>query len=280
MPPPCLPNEHTTCDDTMDWLSNCFAKHVPLHDKEMVEGQGASATPVSCHWYTKMILCLRGSPLIRVIPPSDWLVMSSNSIDVATDYGFPISIGHELPRDCNLFGLGHVAATTGPTSIWHQPDATTTSSTTTTTAFGPKWFHPNFAVPDNPPSRSAILEPGCVVVIPPGWWYQTYQSCNNQVSVSVHSQRCGGSDMGYKLIQHMIQQAGATRTYHLNDLIYGGDEFEYYFTKQEAQQAVDEMFVELKEHYDNLEEDDDDDDDDDDDASRQNRSPEKNRQER
>ncbi|CAB9503319.1 expressed unknown protein [Seminavis robusta] len=276
-------------DDTMDWLSACFGRHVPLYDTLTIEGEGSSATPISSHPFTQMILCLQGDSLIRVMPPNPWMRLCSTSLDRLAWEGFPVSFGNQLhvgqqkhhKDSLSLFALRHQDVQLDDEDEEEYDDD----------PYGPlqEWaeeatlLHPNFAIPTNQDDdnddddawHSSVLLPGDVVVIPPGWWYQTYST--NQ-AVCVQSQRCGGSEMGCHLVQHVLEQAGISsklllQNYLESENVDGAAVYssERYYTVTEAQELVDALFETLEDHYDNN------DDDDDDDTTSESQFPQKNK---
>ena len=256
------------CDDTMDWLA-CFGRHTAMHDTLMVLGDGAASRLLS-HPYTKLILCLEGRPLLRAVPPhgtNDWNIPTEPIWATAWE-GFSWSMGLQLANpSMSLFAYRH-----------HDVDDAGDSNvddyeTLQQWADDPHYFHPNIGllqsrtqqpqqhdnlgnlIDDSPdPWHSSVLRPGTVAVIPPGWWFQLYNAGDTK-SVCLQSQRCGGSPKGIEMVQHILETSllGKDHDEKLHRLENNDHEHDnggdVYYTADEAQDLVDELFEILQEHH-------------------------------
>ena len=304
-------DEPTRSEDTLDWCA-CLGRHAAMHDTLTVLGDGARSN-LAAYPVTKLILCLQGRQLIRAIPPlpsSQPKQSSSNSTTDNLETSFPatkpiwtkawedfsFSMGTQV-SDPNLSLFAYQHRNAAPTSSKSVHDFDTLQEW----ADDPHFFQPNFVIgrsqtpPLIPPlnneilpnySRrdahgrhtawhSSVLLPGNVAVIPPGWWFQTYQAGSTEdgnnrkkTNVRLMSQRCGGSTRGVQLIQHIMTESTSLSTSRVRSrdqypqrllclldtdddtrstIFSNGDES--YYTSDEAQEIVDEVFdILLEEH--------------------------------
>ena len=242
-------------EDTLDWF-DCFAKHIPVHDTLVVAGDGAPSPTVQCHPYTKYHLCIDGSQLIRLVPPLPYranpvLEHAATPIVQEAWDGFPMSLGCQtrLSQNLNMFAHRHrdVDHSVEDPSLRELKAGTNLYEQFQHWSEDPSMFHANFFLPAEHPKQpklhhdlfhSTVLITGDMVVIPPGWWYQTYHL---EPSVSLHTQRCRGTATATQFIDHIIQASGMD--FHFDD-----DKERH--TKEEAQSIVDTLFELLEEHYD------------------------------
>ena len=262
--------------NVLDWF-DCFQKHIPVHDTLVVAGDGAASPTVQCHPYTKYHLCIDGSQLIRLVPPLPFranpaLEQFATPIVQESLKGFPMSMGCQtkLSQNLNMFAhrhrdVDHSVDDPALRDIHKKSSDTTTGTTTSSSVVSghttnlyeqmQHWsedasmLHSNFFLPAEHPRQpklhhdlfhSTVLITGDMVVIPPGWWYQTYHL---EPSVALHSQRCMGSDTATQFIDHVIQASGMD--FHFNP----EDDHQERHTREEAQTIVDTLFELLEEHY-------------------------------
>mmetsp|Transcript_7879 Transcript_7879/g.11330 ORF Transcript_7879/g.11330 Transcript_7879/m.11330 type:complete len:331 (+) Transcript_7879:59-1051(+) len=67
---------------------------------------------------------------------------------------------------------------------------------------------------ENLKTTTITTRPGDILIIPPGWWYQS--SGVGQPNVSIRSQRCGKDDMQH-LIEHIMSAKGIDKTIVIPD---------------------------------------------------------------
>lgn len=255
-------NPDTDFEDRNDWFAY-LGRHAPTYDTLVVSGEGSTfPNAISSHPFTKTILCLQGSQLLRVLPPNGDIAKKYWNDDQTQNKakqaqqppqpiwgesweGFPYSLGSQLNPSLNLFAYRHSDVEAEPPSAYPHY------------AEDPTQLHPSFAMPpieyydwNNHDSwYSGVVLPGDVAVIPPGWWYQAYNAEKTEddapPGVCVLSQRCGGSPMGAQLVQHLLDSAfdGNSRL----QLIH--EDPDYYYTMEEAQDLVDKVFDVLQDHY-------------------------------
>jgi len=93
--------------------------------------------------------------------------------------------------------------------------------------------------------HSTVALAGDLVVIPPGWWYQTYTV---EPCVSIESQRCAGTHMAQQFIHHMLEETPGLDRQLLLEKPQGPH------SKEEAQEIMDTLMELLEEHHDNVKE--------------------------
>lgn len=250
-------NEHTADDDTLDWFA-AVKQYAPVHDTLVVAGAGTASPVLQCHAHSKLQLCVDGSQLVRILPPlgqqpNDILQEWASPAYMEAWKGFPVSHGYFANPKHDLFAFRHRDVS------WEMEQLNRNGSTETKHsnrydqffqhwAEDPDVFHPNFDVmAANPHAtiqnhhdmwHSTVLLPGDMLVIPPGWWYQTY---NVEPSVTVSSQRCGGSKMASQFIHHALETSGVGRMLRLNK--------DGKHSMEEALTIVSGLFEVLDEHY-------------------------------
>jgi hypothetical protein len=251
-------NEHTKQDDTLDWFA-AIKEYAPVHDTLIVAGEGSTSPVLQCHAYSKLQLCIDGSQLIRILPPlgeqpNDILRDLASPTYMEAQRGFPVSNGYRANPKHDLFSFRHrdVSWELEQLEKTHGEGETKHSNRYDQLfqhwAEDPNVFHPNFEVQGANPDaniqnhhdlwHSTVLLPGDMVVIPPGWWYQTY---NVEPSVTLSTQRCGGSEMACRFIHHALETSGVDRMLQLNK--------DGRHTMEEALTIVSGLFEVLDEHY-------------------------------
>jgi hypothetical protein len=253
--------EHTTDEDTFDWF-NCFAQYAKVHDTLVVAGEGSTSPCLQCHPYQKLILGLDGSQLIRILPPlmqqpNDEIRAWASPSYMESAFGFPVSNGYRANPKHDLFCYRHRDVT------WELEQMTKEDAAKDKDAIpenkycnrydnhfqhwaeDPKVFQPSFEVRGSDTDQahhdlwhSTVILPGDMVVIPPGWWYQTY---NVEPSVSLLSQRCGGSAMASAFIHHALETSGVDRMLRIEE--------DDTHTEEEAMTIVSGLFEVLDEYY-------------------------------
>jgi len=262
-------NEFTETDDTFNWFS-CLAPHASVYDTLVLAGEGASSSPIQSHPFTKMSLCLKGSQLWRLIPPSNKVLQASASPIMTTAWeGFEFSTGLQAPLDWNLFQYRHrdvdreIMDINQFDSDDDDEDEYSKHEAFQMWAEDPTSLLPNFNLPrsiegnddrnfvadddGNHFWHSTVTVAGDLLVIPPGWWYQSYNL--GESSVSVLSQRCTGNAECRKFIGHITENSrpymgGKFWGFMLKEL--QGDAF---FTPEEAQETIDFLFELLGDNY-------------------------------
>ena len=247
-------NEQTQqYEDTLNWFSS-FARHAHIHDTLVVAGEGATSSTIQCHPFTKTTLCIDGSQLWRILPPisqtnNPLLKHSATPIFTRAWEGFPFSIGYQTASQHNLFAFRHQSVKTGRNFDEEDDgedddeleEAECKYDNFQEWAEDPNMLLPNIHTPldsDGYPWHSTVTLPGDLLVIPPGWWYQSY---NLEPSVSIQSQRCGGSEMGQSFVRHILKTSGIEGMFQLQK--------EDYHTPEEAKAIIDTLFELLQEHY-------------------------------
>jgi len=256
-------NEHTAEEDTLDWFK-AIKQYAPVHDTLVVAGEGSTSPVVQCHAFSKLLLCVDGSQLIRVVPP-----ISEQPNDLLRDWasptymeawqGFPVSSGFRANPSHDLFAFRHRDVSYELAQLEKDSSGETKQSNRYDQFFqhwaeDPNVFHPNFEVQGSTPTicpqgsqnhhdlwHSTVLLPGDMVVVPPGWWYQTY---NVEPSVTMSTQRCGGSRMASRFIHHALETSGVDRMLQLDK--------DGRHTHDEALTIVSGLFEVLDEHYSKL----------------------------
>ncbi|CAB9530587.1 Alpha beta hydrolase [Seminavis robusta] len=236
--------------DKLDWFK-CFSNFAKVHDTLVVAGEGSTSPCLQCHAYQKIILGIDGSQLIRIVPPltqqpNDAIRACASPTYMESAYGFPVSTGFHTKHD--LFRFRHRDVD------WELDQMKTHGQEEYRNRFDNHFQHwaedPTMFIPSTPLQgqdmdkfhhgmwHSTVILPGDMVVIPPGWWYQTY---NVEPSVSIASQRCGGSAMATKFIHHALETSGVDRTLRLNQ--------DDGHSEEEAMTIVSGLFEVLEEHY-------------------------------
>lgn len=251
-------NEHTEGDDTLDWFA-AVRQYAKVHDTLVVAGAGSTSPALQCHAYSRVQLCIDGSQLIRILPP---LGMQPN--DVLRDWaspnymeawqGFPVSNGYRANPCHDLFAFRHRDVSWELEQMNLSGSKTETKHSNRYDQFFQHWaedpdvLHPNFEVMGSNPQasiqnhhdlwHSTVLLPGDMLVIPPGWWYQTY---NVEPSVTLNTQRMGGSKMASQFILHALETSGVDRMLRLNK--------DAHHNMEDALTIISGLFEVLDEHY-------------------------------
>lgn len=254
-------NEHTLEEDTLDWFQ-AIKQYAPVHDTLVVAGEGSASPSVQCHAFSKLLLCVDGSQLVRVLPPlaqqpNELLKEGANPTFMEAWQGFPVSSGFRSNPQHDLFAYRHRDVSYELEDLENGGDSRETQHSNRYDQFFQHWaedpnvFHPNFEVQGNTPTtcpqsshnhhdlwHSTVLLPGDMVQIPPGWWYQTY---NVEPSVTLSTQRCGGSRMASRFIHHALETSGVDRMLQLDK--------DGRHSQEEALTIVSGLFEVLDEHY-------------------------------
>lgn len=251
-------SEHTKEEDTLDWFA-AVRQYAKVHDTLVIAGSGATSPAIQCHSYSKIQLCVDGSQLIRILPP---LGLQDNEVlrDWASPefmeawQGFPVSNGYRANPKHDLFAFRHRDVSWELQQLEQRGHEGETKSRNRYDQFFQHWaedpnvLHPNFDVMGSNPHatvqnhhdlwHSTVLLPGDMLVIPPGWWYQTY---NVEPSVTLSTQRMGGSKMASQFILHALETSGVDRMLRLNK--------EERHSMEEALTIISGLFEVLDEYY-------------------------------
>ena len=213
-------------EETEDWLP-LFSLHAPITETLVLAGEGASC-PLQRHPYACFCLGLTGNSLWRLLPPEQDL--KSESIDSEAWDGFSFSTGQQVSKG-ELFGLRH-------------KDVEVDDSEKTAFIDEHKFIEYQHLAEQNDMMRSnlAIEEPwtstvvldGDLLVIPPNWWYQSY---NLETSISLESQRC--HDLS-EFLQHIVKGSNLDAPPRLLQRTE-------FHTAEDAKQSIDELFELLEE---------------------------------
>ena len=211
-----------------------FSWHVPITDTLVIAGEGASCR-LQRHPYPKYCLGLAGNSLWRLLPPEQHFP-SESILSQAWD-GFFLSIGEQVSqqRGGGLFELRHkdveghdddfddekMAFMDGEKFAYFQHLAEIDRMLRPSIAVDEEWI-------------STVLLDGDLLVIPPNWWYQSY---NMEMSISLESQRCHDVSA---FVRHIVEEAMIV----VPPRMLQRTEFH---TRKDAKEAIDELFQILEE---------------------------------
>ena len=201
-----------------------FALHAPITDKLILAGEGASSR-LQRHPYTNYCLGLAGNSLWRLLPPEQEF-QRSEPIHLKAWEEFQFSIGDQLSQG-GMFELRHkdveptddsdeIAFMDNEKFMYYQH-----------LAQHEHLLRPSLAVSDE--WMSTVLLDGDLLVVPPNWWYQSY---NMEMSISLESQRC--HDLS-KVVGHIVENSNLS----VPPRLLQRTEFH---SIEDAKQLIDELF--------------------------------------
>jgi hypothetical protein len=237
--------------------------HASLPDTLRILGQGASSTLCS-HSYTRYNMCLEGSVVWRLLPPSFPALGNNSATKKVTDVirdarsletvawdGYRFSIGQQSKKSLYTFRDWNIATDYPEDELLGE---------TSTTLYKYQEFceiaednlklRPNFGLPNenNPNSKttnwpwhSTVALAGDILVIPAGWWHQCYAL---ETSISILSQRCNSADLT-SFLNHILDESNLLDDSAIDHSIIQEPEDGY--TKEEARAAIDSVFDLLEE---------------------------------
>lgn len=210
-------------DPSQDYFP-LFALHAPITDKLVLAGEGASGR-LQRHPYTSYCLGLAGNSLWRLLPPEQEFDQTEPMQLNAWDE-FQFSMGDQLSKG-GLFELRHkdveanddldeIAFMDDEKFMYYQHLAQHEHLLRPSVAVNDEWL-------------STVLLDGDLLVVPPNWWYQSY---NMEMSISLESQRC--HDLS-QVIRHIVEKSNLSVPPRLLQRT------EFHST-EDANELIDELF--------------------------------------
>lgn len=198
--------------------------NVPIYDSLMFSGKHSSSTLMQCHPYPTFFLCLDGNQLWRILPPSTALGNSTENIMAKAWEDYHISVGRQ--SSLSLFGF------ISPDMECNKNDDMAKLHDFGIIADSEEMLRPNFS--PNKHHYAGVLVQGDLLVIPPGWYAQSY---NLEPSLTIGSHRCGVEVDLQHFLRHVEETAGIEE----NGVDFGGE--------QNAKSSIDGLFERLEQKY-------------------------------
>jgi hypothetical protein len=219
-----------------DFLEDCMpliSYHIPITDSLIIAGEGSSSR-VQRYPFTTVCLGLAGNSLWRILPPNQ-LWKTTPKFRTSWDE-FDVPFGDNV-MDNNvggLFGLRHndVERPDDEEELTFMDDDKYLYYQHLAEDF--MLIRPSLSMNEN--WRSTVLLDGDVLVIPPNWWFQSY---NMDLSITLMSQKC--HDL-YTFIQNVIHQTGI----NVPSRLLQRTEFH---NLDDTKESIDELFDLLYQQY-------------------------------
>jgi hypothetical protein len=198
----------------VDWFPY-FAYYTTVSDALLVAGNGGTSE-LTCHTWTTTYTCLDGNVLWRVLPPEctdDALLRPQPS--TPTVWG-----NHDISVSCtstrNLFAFRHNDVPDN-WSEWTEEEQWYEMQDV---AEGSERLLPNVDVEGL--YYSTVLTPGDCLVVPPGWWHQSYAL---EPTMSISSLRCGTMLDAPNVVQTLLSgMADVPESLRRNEFVDDEDE--------------------------------------------------------
>lgn len=175
----------------LDWFPY-LAYHTIVSDTLVISGNGGSSQ-LKCHPWTTTNTCLDGYQLWRLLPPNHDTLLSPQPATTTQWGNHRISMGSISTR--NLFEFRHMDVP-DDWSEWTDEEKWYEMQDL---AELPERIRPNVNVDGL--FYSTVTTAGDSLVIPPGWWHQSY---GLEPSMSLASLRCGTKVDVPQLIQQLL----------------------------------------------------------------------------